>query len=122
MAIVETEYCVISDLISKLFSRRFFSKKNEIIKTGRPSPVIPNLTSVHKDKKREYIRHFITDDDNTIWLTGSSVLNKLYCWPCLLFSTENGVWSKVGFDNLNTLTVAICRHEKSINHINVFFK
>ncbi|KAL4154101.1 hypothetical protein QTP88_001934 [Uroleucon formosanum] len=88
-----------------------------------PCPVIPNLTSVHKDKKREYIRHFNTSQyDNTIWLTGSSVLNKLYCWPCLLFSTENGVWSKVGFDNLNTLTVAICRHEKSINHIKCFLQ
>jgi len=95
MVIVETEYCVISDLISKPFS-----EKNEIIKIGRPCPVIPNLTSVHKDKKREYIRHFNTlQYDNIIWLTGSSVLNKLYCWPCLLFSTENGVWSKVGFDN-----------------------
>jgi len=46
MAIVETEYCVISDLISKPFS-----EKNEIIKIGRPCPIIPNLTSVHKDKK-----------------------------------------------------------------------
>ncbi|KAF0715097.1 zinc finger MYM-type protein 1-like [Aphis craccivora] len=123
MATVEIEYCVISDLISKPFSRRSFSEKNEIIKIGRPCPIIPNLTSVHKDKKREYIRHFNTSQyDNTIWLTGSSVLNKLYCWPCLLFSTENGVWSKVGFDNLNTLTVAICRHEKSINHLKCFLQ
>jgi len=45
MAIVETEYCVISNLISKPFSRSF-SEKNEIIKTGRPCPVMPNLTSV----------------------------------------------------------------------------
>lgn len=46
MAIVDTEYCVISDLTSKPFSRRSFSEKNEIIKTGRPCPVMPNLTSV----------------------------------------------------------------------------
>lgn len=122
MAVVDTE-CVISDLISTPFSRRHFPEKSEIIKTGRPCPAIPNLTSVHKDKKREYIRHFNTSQyENTIWLTGSCVLNKLYCWPCLLFSTENGVWSKVGFDNLNTLTLAISRHEKSINHIKCFLQ
>lgn len=122
MAVVEVE-CAISDLISKPFSRRSFSEKSEIIKKGKPCPLIPNLTSVHKDKKREYIRHFNTSQyDNTIGLTGSCVLNKLYCWPCLLFSTENGVWSKVGFDNLNSLTLAICRHEKSINHIKCFLQ
>lgn len=53
---------------------------------------------------------------------GSCVPNKLYCWPCLLFSTENGVWSKVGFDNLNTLTLEICKHEKSINHLKCFLQ
>ena len=51
MAIVEN-VCIISDLISKPFSRRSFSEKSETIKTGRPCPVIPNLTSVHKDKKK----------------------------------------------------------------------
>lgn len=58
MAIVETEYCVISDLISKPFSKRSFSEKNEIIKIGRPCPVIPNLTSVHKDKKKRIYSTF----------------------------------------------------------------
>jgi len=47
--------CIISDLISKPFSRKSFSEKSEIIKTGRPCPVIPNLTSVHKDKKENIL-------------------------------------------------------------------
>jgi len=28
------------------------------------------------------------------WLCGSSITNKLYCWPCLLFlKKESSVWS-----------------------------
>lgn len=35
MAFVEIE-CVICDLVNKLFSRRSFSEKSKIIKTGNP--------------------------------------------------------------------------------------
>lgn len=57
MAVIETE-CVISDLISMPFSRRHFFEKSKIIKIGRPCPAIPNLTSVHKDKKKRIYSTF----------------------------------------------------------------
>lgn len=40
----------------------------------------------------------------------------------MLFSTENGVWSKTGFDYLNILISATYKHEKSVNHIKCFLQ
>jgi len=31
------------------------------------------------------------------WVAGCKFLNKYFCWPCLLFSVEQNVWSKDGF-------------------------
>lgn len=115
------EFCIISDLLLKPFSRRSIAEKSEIVKKDRPCPEIPNLTSEHKDKNGKYVRHFkVSQYANIPWLAGSKKLSKLFCWPCLLFSTDSGVWSKNGFANLNCLSVAVSRHEKSVNHLQCF--
>ena len=57
------------------------------------------------------------------WLCGSSITNKLYCWPCLLFSKkESSVWSSAqcGYDDLNSLHTAAGRHDKTASHLTVF--
>lgn len=40
----------------------------------------------------------------TEWLSGSVEHNKLYCWPCLLFISEKGVWKQTGYKDLNNLS------------------
>lgn len=117
--------CVISELLSKPFSRRNIYEQNAIIDAGRPCPMILNFKSIPMFRNKKFVSYAYFNTslyNNTIWLTGSSVLNKLYCWPCLLFSTENSVWSKRGVDNLNLLKPAIRYHEKSIIHIRCFLK
>ncbi|KAJ4433006.1 hypothetical protein ANN_15263 [Periplaneta americana] len=75
-------------------------------------------TNAHKDKGKEYTRHFQASQyQKTQWIAGSAKLNKLFCWPCLMFSKEETVWSKNGYDNLNNLHNAINKHEKSQAHI-----
>ncbi|KAF2891388.1 hypothetical protein ILUMI_14785 [Ignelater luminosus] len=49
-------------------------------------------------------------------------MQKLFCWPCLLFSVEISVWNKNGFDDLNNLSKARKRHENSKCHIDSFVK
>nr|CAI5827286.1 unnamed protein product [Callosobruchus analis] len=52
------------------------------------------------------------------WLTASSTQNKLYCWNCILLSNDkSSVWGKTGYNNLQNLSRAIERHEKSQEHI-----
>ena len=113
----------IASLIQTTFSRRDIAEKNDIISNGRPKPELPNLTRIHRAKNKEFVGHFHSSQyDNTFWLTGSSELNILFCWPCLLFSGDHNTWYKTGFDNLNTLSISLTRHEKSLNHIKCFLQ
>nr|CAI5854557.1 unnamed protein product [Callosobruchus analis] len=57
------------------------------------------------------------------WLTASSTRNKLYCWNCVLFSNDKfSVWGKTGYNNLQNLSGAIEKHEKSQEHISSSIK
>jgi hypothetical protein len=88
------------------------------VQSGRPCPDLPDLTATHKDKSQDNIRHFQTSQySKTQWIAGSSKLNKLFCWPCLFFASEQTVWSNNGYDNLNNLHNAIQKHKKSKSYI-----
>lgn len=117
------ETCIIEELLKTSFSNKSFQDKLAIIKNGRPLPKLPNLSTLYTDKNRSFTRHFTEANyEKTVWLTGCSNMNKLFCWPCLLFSTEKSVWSSGGFCDLNNLCKAVGKHEKSKAHITCFFK
>lgn len=46
-------------------------------------------------------------------------LNKLFCWPGVLFSSDGGekIWSKTGYNDLKNLPRSIDMHGKSQEHI-----
>ena len=114
--------CIIEDVIIKPFYRRDFTEKISIKERGRPTPQLPSLSVLCKDRNREYTRHFCaTNYVKHKWLTGCPNLNKLFCWPCLLFSNENTVWSKEGFSNIAALAFSVNRHEKTKSHISSAF-
>ena len=71
----------------------------------------------------EYVHMFsVSQYNNTRWLMVSKVLNKLFCLRCLLLCNNNGMWSKIGFNNLNTPYSAVMRYEKSSNYIRSFLQ
>ena len=43
--------------------------------------------------------------------------NRLFCYPCLLFSTSDNVWIKTGFCDLTNLPRSFSKHDKSNIHI-----
>lgn len=117
--IAESESDIVVDLFEKPFQTRTFHEKLEIIKHGRPMPVLSNLKTAGK----KYVRTFNNDlYKKTIWLCGSESLCKLFCWPCILFVKDKSCWnSKLnGYSDLNNLHTAISRHEKSENHIHAW--
>ncbi|XP_022160087.1 zinc finger MYM-type protein 1-like [Myzus persicae] len=119
----DSNNCLIEHLLENEFHLKNVDEKLTIVKNGRPCPEIPKLTSNHKEKNKVYIRHFnISNYLNTPWLTGSAKLNKLFCWPCVLFTREKNVWSHSGFVNLNNLTNGIQKHERSQTHISSVLK
>jgi hypothetical protein len=93
------------------------------VQSGIPCPDLPSFTATHKVKSQGYNRHFqMSQYSKTQWITGSSKLNELFCWPHLLFVSEQTVWSNNGYDNLNNLHNAIQKHEKSKPHISSFLQ
>lgn len=118
MDVCEGDKSVIQDLLETPFSRRSLAEKVKIIKNGRPCPQLCNLKSVHKDKRDTYTRNFqVSQYDLYPWLCGCKNLNKLFCWPCLLFSKGDSAWSSAGFDKLNSLCTSQKKHRSSATHL-----
>ncbi|XP_046862771.1 zinc finger MYM-type protein 1-like [Xenia sp. Carnegie-2017] len=111
--------CIVESLLSRSFGLRPFSEKREIVEGGRPTPELQGLHTTSKGSGKVFIRSFQTSNyDKYKWLAGSSKLNKLFCWPCLLFnSTDKTVWCKKGYDDLANLCNAVNRHEKTKTHL-----
>ncbi|XP_044730366.1 uncharacterized protein LOC123293565 [Chrysoperla carnea] len=113
-----TNLCVIEQLINKPFLDRPKDEQDEIIKTGRPTPIMPNLTKKYHNTNRHFNnRHYVRYE----WLTGSIKLNKLFCWYCLLFEDRKKdkckyLWASVGYSDMRQLVMAATRHALSQNH------
>ena len=64
----------VDELLKIPFSGRLYADTLNIVKGEKPKPVLNDLNSKHKDKKREYTRHFSASQyANTEWLTGCDV-------------------------------------------------
>ena len=106
------------DLTLKLrkFSKLSFQSKVKILKKGRPIPDLKNLlqTTGRKKVNRSFHKEWFTRKE---WLCGCALRNRLFCYPCLLFSTSDNVWTKTGFCDLKNLPRSLSKHEKSNIHI-----
>ncbi|KAJ4451822.1 hypothetical protein ANN_03296, partial [Periplaneta americana] len=62
---------------------------------------------------RGFERHFRKElYEISNWLCGCDVVNRFYCWTCLLFSTKKTVWNQQGYGDLNHLNTAVKKHAK----------
>ena len=106
------------DLILKLrnFSKLSFQSKVNILKKNRAIPDLKNLLQTTGQKKvnRSFHKEWYTRKE---WLCGCALRNCLFCYPCLLFSTSDNVWTKTGFCDLKNLPRSLSKHEKSNIHI-----
>lgn len=108
--------CAIEHLKQNTFSSLSFEEKSKIIATGKPTPELH--IECHSKGKKNFIRHFRAQIyENVPWISGCRNTNKLFCWPCLLFSKEKSVWTQGGFDDLHNIHKAQARHETSVSHI-----
>lgn len=100
----------------KQFSRLAFEEKRQLLSDGRPTPELPDL---QQRKGQKIVRTFQSEwYKRKDWLCGCATLNRLFCFPCLLFGgTTDKVWTNAGYCDLNNLPCAIAKHEKSVVHI-----
>lgn len=115
--------CLIDEIIQHPFSRRTPEEQMLLVNSAVPRPAMEQLKSNYKLKGKVMMRSFNTSSYENKWLCGSSKLNKLFCWPCLLLHNmnERGVWSKTGYDDLNHLSTSLKTHASSKDHINNAF-
>ncbi|KAJ4927571.1 hypothetical protein JOQ06_015296 [Pogonophryne albipinna] len=105
------------NLISTLkhFSKLDFQSKQAVINNGRPMPELKDLLQTNGQKiTRSFQTEWYQRKD---WLCGCATKNRLYCFPCLLFSTCDNVWTNIGFGDLKNLPRSLNKHERSITHI-----
>lgn len=106
--------CVVCDLLNEKFSNHSFTKKQAIIEGGRPTPLL-KLTKGMKNFKRYFNSSAY---DTCEWLAGCEKKCKLFCWPCLLFSSVERIpWNKQGYSDLNNLNKMIRKHSNSKSHL-----
>jgi hypothetical protein len=75
------------------------------------------IDTVSKGQKT-FTRHFRPHLYATVpWLCGCSQLNKLFCWPCILFSKEKTTWTTSGYDDLHNFHKSGKRHSNAVAHI-----
>lgn len=114
------EHDIVDDLLRNPFARRSFEEKLLISGKSVPQPKLETLKSTFSRGSKIITRNFNVTAYETKWLCGSTVRNKLFCWPCLLFQNpgEKCVWTKEGFSDLNHLSSAVKTHAACKEHIN----
>jgi hypothetical protein len=113
------ENVVIKEVLNNPFSVRPLHDKLRIVNKSWPTPPSPNVIAYHKNKTEQYTWHFtcISQYEKVDWVAGCETRNKLYCWPCLLFSNKLEVWNKQGFLDFNLLSSAQQKHSKSQTYV-----
>lgn len=111
-----------NDLVNELLCRNFASLPHDeklfIKNNGRPTPNMVSLVNTAVGGKGSNRSFNVNWYQKYQWLTGSETRNKLFCWPCLLFSTnlvddKQNPWSRGGYDNLKDLFRALQKHDVS---------
>lgn len=112
-------YDIVCVLLETSFSRWKDEDKKEVLNCGRPTESL-QICGTKEVKysgkcynlsfKRSWFREFP-------WLCSSPTLQKLFCWPCLLFSNKSNVWNREGFASLLNITRSLHKHSDSAEHI-----
>jgi hypothetical protein len=121
----QNELCTVQKVLNKPFGSYSDQERFEIYNTGRPKPNLPLLknTVLFPGNQKNCTRHFNTADyekDNLKWLCGCDGLNRLFCWPCLLFGCKKTLWNTRGLrdTDLRNYTNLVKRHCNLLEHKN----
>ncbi|EAT45663.1 AAEL003075-PA [Aedes aegypti] len=90
-----------------------------IIAQGRPTPALPGLSKECRYKGKAFTRRFKKDNYFRYnWLAGCGIENKLFCWPCYIFSNDpTDTWGFKGFDGLSNFSNSVKTHLNQELHI-----
>jgi hypothetical protein len=110
----EVDTCsIVKMLLLSPADQKNLTNKCEILKLGRPTPILQTLTLANN--KINALNFF----KNYTWITGCPALNKIFCWPCLFFDNFDitNPWSN-GIDDTKLDINWLYEHSKSSGHKN----
>ncbi|XP_051918016.1 synaptotagmin-12 isoform X3 [Hippocampus zosterae] len=95
----------------KNFCNLDYQTQLDLIDQGRPMPEIRDVLS---KSSRSFRTEWYARKD---WLCGCPARSRLFCFPCLLFSTRDSVWTQNGYGDMKNLQRSLGKHERSTSHI-----
>ncbi|XP_039441122.1 GDNF-inducible zinc finger protein 1 isoform X3 [Culex pipiens pallens] len=91
----------------------------KVIERGRPTPPLPLLAKECRYKGKAFTRRFKSENYMRYnWLSGCELENKLFCWPCFVFSSDpSDTWGYKGFDGLSNFSNSVKTHMNQELHL-----
>lgn len=110
---------IVCNLLQTPFNRWKDDDKRDVLFCGRPTEAlaITAKKEIKKAGKSYNIRFKESWFTDYKWLCSSPALQKLFCWPCLLFSNKHSAWSKGGFSDILNITRSLHKHGDSAEHL-----
>lgn len=109
---------IVCSLLETPFHRWKDEDKKDILNEGRPTVDLKISTRKEMKNGKSYNINFKSSWFSEYnWLCSSPILEKLFCWPCLLFCNKDSAWNKHGFTDLLNITRALHKHADSAEHL-----
>ena len=106
---------IICELIEKSFSARTVGEQKEILQHTKPQPKLGARTA-----NRQFQDDWYAKKD---WLCGSTNLQRLFWWPCLLFAPgKSQTWTRKGYADMRCFLSDRRRQERSNCHLEAYKK
>ena len=106
---------IFCELIEISFSARTVGEQKEILQHKKPQPKLGHRTANRQSQDKWYAKNE--------WLCGSTNLQRLFCWPCLLFAPGKlQTWTRQGYANMRCF-LSDCRKHGQLNcHLEAYKK
>ena len=100
----------ICELIEKPFSARTVGEQKEILQHKKPQPKLGPRTANRQFRDECYAKKE--------WLCGSTNLQRMFCWPCLLFAPgKSQAWTRQGYADMRSFLSDCRKHGQSNCHL-----
>ncbi|KAF4528873.1 hypothetical protein B566_EDAN017093, partial [Ephemera danica] len=112
----DDEICIVMDLVKgQPFLSRSVEEQKLIIQMDRPQPPLTDAVQIISGRFRYFQPKYYEEQP---WFCGCPLERKVFCWWCLLFSTNRvGPFVSHGFNNFHNYTLMTRRHKKLPSHI-----
>ena len=106
---------IICELVEKSFSGRTVGEQKEILQHKKLQPKLGPRAATRQFQDACYAKKE--------WLCGSTNVQRLFCWPCLLFAPgKSQTWTRQGYADVRSCLSDCRKHGRSNCHLEAYKK